>query len=163
MKGNYRACQDCWQRSNPDQYAPELTQYDTCVACGAEALTIRILKADVWRYKSDWKYTFPLTPELPERLQGPEVGEVLAYEYPVGTPKGTAKVLERSYVWSPEVLNYGQHGTPEQGQPLHRGYRHYEWSVVEVTEPGRRPYTVVVNDTNLFPLTPPVCDVHAAR
>lgn len=81
-----------------------------------------------------------LVPEHPERLTGPEVGDLCVYrdlDYPQWH-NTVVRVILRSYVWSPEM-----HTGPEG-----HGYRHYDWSVIE-TSPGK---TMVVDDDKLVPL-----------
>ena len=61
----------------------------------------------------------PVPPELPERLQGPEVGARVMYRserYPAND--GPATVTVRSYVWAPYDPAY------------HGGARRYDWKVI---------------------------------
>ena len=100
------------------------------------------------------RFSHPLPPEDPDKLQGPEVGEFVMYQPDPLTkwtngPEGRVKVVEerpavvvrvikRSYVWSPgECSSRG-------------GYRHYDWSVIEEGPDEFR--AVVVNDDKLSPL-----------
>lgn len=87
-----------------------------------------------------------LVPEDPAKLTGPEVGEIMRYKgikhtdgtgFEVNT---VVRVLERSYVWSPEQHN--PNGT--------HGYRRYDWSVIDYGR-GKR---MVVDDTSLFAILP---------
>jgi hypothetical protein len=70
-------------------------------------------------------------------LRGPEKGAlcIVTSKYKPGL---VVRVLERSYVWSPGECS------------SHGGYRHYDWSVI-TDDHG---YRVVVNDTDLLPITP---------
>jgi hypothetical protein len=68
-----------------------------------------------------WPTGCPLPPVDPDRLTGPEVGQVVRYHDPqfVRWDGTLMRVKERSYVWSPgECRSNG-------------GYRHYDWTVVE--------------------------------
>lgn len=44
---------------------------------------------------------YPIPPENPERLQGPEIGTLCLYESRYQHPPMIVCVLERSYVWAP--------------------------------------------------------------
>jgi len=91
----------------------------------------------VCNWNAAWPIGHPLPPELPERLQGPEVGALCIYRDSRDGPI-VVTVLERSYVWSP-------------GECRHKGgYRRYDWKVIE-RRPGSR---VVVDDKDLTPLEP---------
>jgi hypothetical protein len=83
----------------------------------------------------------PIAPENPNLLEGPEVGSLVICRNRYG-PTRIARVIERSYVWAPDQIYGDGHGLRV------RGYRHYNWSVIE-DQPGKR---VVVNDTDLTPL-----------
>lgn len=89
-----------------------------------------------------------LVPEDPARLEGPELGFAI-YHDKYAEQRGeeadyVVRVIERSYVWSPEL-----HGDPARLTGAH-GHRHYDWSVIE-RGPGKY-RAVVVNDTDLSPL-----------
>lgn len=77
-------------------------------------------------------------PENPEKLQGPLVDELVRYQYR-DDPAIVVRVIERSYVWAPEVHHpSGFHG-----------YRRYDWTVIQHKATGGR---IVVNDTDLSPI-----------
>lgn len=52
-----KVCQDCWQSKNPNQYAPELTDWATCYNCGQDALVLSAHPADWPRKENDLKST----------------------------------------------------------------------------------------------------------
>lgn len=82
--------------------------------------------------------TYPIPPEAPGRLQGPEVGTLcrLTSRYPRFDGL-IVRVLQRSYVWAP-------------GDPAyHGGMRRYDWKVIEYG----RGHTLCVDDVQLIPLT----------
>lgn len=84
-----------------------------------------------------------LVPENPDRLQGPEVGALVRYRGYRGRHENVvARVLARSYVWSPE-----QHR--EDG---YHGHRRYDWTVIQFG-PGESK-RMVVDDADLFPIEP---------
>jgi hypothetical protein len=86
-----------------------------------------------------------LTPEDPDKLQGPDVGELMVYIDPnFSRWHGTiVRVLKRSYVWSPEAhMPTGYHG-----------YRHYDWSVIETDVKSDGIFgRMVVDDDKLEPV-----------
>ena len=99
----------------------------------------RLSKREAARREAEHEafYALPLSPERPERLQGPGVGERVYHEskhYP-----GPATVLERSYVWAPDKPS---------GDGLHRGYRRYDLKVIKC-DSGQR---LLVDDKDLSPL-----------
>lgn len=60
-----RLCQDCWQHNNPNDYLPENSVgFDTCVACGYDALT--------YAHHNRHEPADPLVTDLPERLDSAE-------------------------------------------------------------------------------------------
>ena len=79
----------------------------------------------------------PPPPELPGRLQGPEVGARVVYHSKYPRHDGeTATVTERSYVWAP-------------GDPAyHGGARRYDWKVIRF-DSGT---SLCVDDKDLTPL-----------
>jgi len=86
-------------------------------------------------WSSAWPTGHPLPPERPEKLQGPEVGQlcILTSKYHPGL---VVRVTARSYVWSPGECR------------SHGGYRCYDWSVID----DDHGYRVVVGDTDLLPI-----------
>ena len=82
-----------------------------------------------------------LRPENPDRLQGPEIGALCLIQSPYEwLSNRVVRVLERSYVWAPEV----------RGDDGYYGHRRYDWTVIEFG-PGK---TLVVDDVDLQPLAP---------
>ena len=63
---------------------------------------------------------WPIPPERPDKLQGPEIGAEVTYtskSFPDGVP---AVVMQRSYVWAPN-------------DPAYRGgSRRYDWKVIRI-------------------------------
>ena len=87
----------------------------------------------------DELYALPITPENPDRLQGPEAGTLHRVASTYGWLDGqVARVIERSYVWGPDQ----RHGET-------RGHRRYDWSVIEY---GPKAKTLVIDDADLVPL-----------
>jgi len=88
----------------------------------------------VCNFRSAWPIGHPLPEVNPDRLQGPEVGEIVSYK----NGERIVEVLERSYVWSP-------------GECRHKGgNRLYNAKVVrDINQPSWR---VVVNDSDLSPV-----------
>jgi hypothetical protein len=81
--------------------------------------------------------THPMMPENPAKVQGPELGFAV-YTYKDRPPE-VVRVIERSYVWS-----------PEQHHEMGHGYRRYDWKVIE--RGPNRFRSVVVDDADLSPL-----------
>lgn len=78
------------------------------------------------------------TPERPDRLQGPEVGAVVVYHDRYHKGDRIARVVARSYVWSPE--QHHPDGT--------HGFRRYDWTVIDRGK-GPGGGRVVVDDDTL--------------
>jgi hypothetical protein len=78
---------------------------------------------------------WPIPPEQPERLQGPEVGTECIYHssYPRFDSRHVI-VIERSYVWAPNDPAY------------HGGGRRYDWKVVRFLDDNSR---LCVDDKDL--------------
>ena len=89
--------------------------------------------------RSDCPHPGELTPENPDKLVGPELGELVVYQDPryERWHNTVMRVTARSYVWSPEVhWPSGYHGT-----------RRYDWTVVAGAKGS-----MVVDDVKLIPL-----------
>jgi hypothetical protein len=84
-----------------------------------------------------------IPPEDPERLQGPEVGQLVWYEgYGKYIPAQVCRVVERSYVWGPGDHNFrNADGT--------FGMRRYDWKVVDFGKSR-----LVVDDKDLTIIEP---------
>lgn len=78
---------------------------------------------------------YPIPPENPDRLQGPETGSLCLYGYK-DEPPIVVRVLERSYVWAPGERS---------------GSRRYDLKVIAKGPNGTR--RVVVDDRDLVALT----------
>ena len=78
---------------------------------------------------------YPIPPERPERLQGPEVGTLCVYRNPRSQWDGqTVEIVERSYVWAPGERT---------------GSRRYDLKVIRFVATGK---TMLVDDKDLAPL-----------
>jgi hypothetical protein len=82
---------------------------------------------------------YPIPPENPDRLQGPEVGTLCLYSSRYQTEPMVVRLLERSYVWGPGDPSY------------HGGARRYDWKVIARGPNGTR--SLCVDDKDLVPLT----------
>jgi hypothetical protein len=90
------------------------------------------------------KWDLPLVPPDPDKLQGPEVGATVRYSKPGSRDHGKLMtVLHRYYHWSPEVVIY------HDDEPVGRGYLHYDWTVVELTNESGNVVAMVVDDDTL--------------
>lgn len=78
---------------------------------------------------------YPIPPERPERLQGPEVGALCLYQGRNDPSPVVVRVLERSYVWAPGERT---------------GTRRYDLKVIARGPNGTR--HLLVDDKNLTPL-----------
>jgi hypothetical protein len=79
---------------------------------------------------------YPIPPENPDRLQGPEVGTLCLYQGRNDPSPAVVRVVERSYVWSP-----GDHSQS----------RRYDLKVI--ARGPNRTRTLLVDDKDLVPLT----------
>lgn len=80
---------------------------------------------------------YPIPPERPEKLQGPEVGALVLYQDDRYQPEPiVVRVVERSYVWAPHDPAY------------HGGARRYDLKVIDRGPKGR----LLVDDAKLSPL-----------
>lgn len=80
---------------------------------------------------------YPIPPENPAKVQGPEVGTLVLINSTYAWLDGhVGRVTARSYVWGP-------------GDPAyHGGARRYDWKVVE-WKPGK---SLVLDDKDLEPI-----------
>lgn len=79
---------------------------------------------------------YPIPPENPDRLQGPEVGTLCLYQGRNDPSPIVVRVVERSYVWAPGERT---------------GSRRYDLKVIARGPDGAR--RLLVDDKDLVPLT----------